>query len=142
MTTAPAVPRWDHPVRQADRPFDPDRLRWMLGKVQTWQPYVDGVLLDDLADVLDDYEPSEEEVEALATRLRGHLLRLVQLAVASKLGQRDQEVAGLVKRAREVHSEALPGDRSGDVGYLRRLAWTLEAFLERLVESQCIKEAP
>lgn len=141
MTTVPA-PRWEHPVRRADQPFDPDRLRWVLGKVQTWQPYVDGVLLDDVADVLDDYVPSEEEVEALATRLRGHLRRLVQLADASKVDQRDQEVAGLVERARTVRSEELPGDRSGDVGHLRRMAWTLEAFLECMVESQCLRESP
>ncbi|MFF3730199.1 DUF6415 family natural product biosynthesis protein [Streptomyces sp. NPDC002476] len=142
MTTASAVPRWDHPVRQADQPFDPDRLRWMLSKVQTWQPYVDGALLDDLAAVLDDYVPSEDEVEVLATRMRGHLTRLAQLAVASKADQRDQAVASLVKRARAVRPEALPGDRFRAVGYLRRMAWTLEEFLERLVENQCLKEAP
>lgn len=142
MTTAPAAPRWEHSVRQADQPFDPDQLRWMLSKVQKWQPYVDGVLLDDVAFVLDDYVPSEEEVEVLATRLSGHLLRLVQLAVTSKADQRDQEVADLVKRARTASSVALPGDRSRDVGHLRRMAWTLEAFLERLVEIQCLRGTP
>lgn len=39
MTAAETVPRWDHPVRLADSPFDPDRLRWVLGKVQRWAPY-------------------------------------------------------------------------------------------------------
>ncbi|MFE3146538.1 DUF6415 family natural product biosynthesis protein [Streptomyces sp. NPDC059218] len=129
-------------MRQADQPFDPDRLRWMLSKVQKWQPYVDGVLLDDVASVLDDYVPSAEEVEILAPRLSGHLLRLVQLAIASQVGQKDQKVADLVTRAQADSSVALTGDHTRDVGHLRRMAWTLDAFLERLVENQCLKEAP
>ncbi|WP_405710144.1 MULTISPECIES: DUF6415 family natural product biosynthesis protein [unclassified Streptomyces] len=92
--------------------------------------------------VLDDYVPSEEEVEVLVTRLSGHLLRLVQLAVTSKVDQQNQKASDLVKRARATRSVALTGDHSQDVGHLRRMAWTLEAFLERLVEIQCLKEAP
>ncbi|MEU2134169.1 DUF6415 family natural product biosynthesis protein [Streptomyces sp. NPDC018352] len=128
-------------MSQADQPFAPDRLRWMLSKVQKWQPYVDGVLLDDVAFVLDNYMPSEEEVEVLATRLSGHLLRLVQ-AVTSKVDRWDQKASDLVKRALATGSVALTGDHSQDVGHLRRMAWTLEAFLERLVENQCLKETP
>ncbi|MFE7113334.1 DUF6415 family natural product biosynthesis protein [Streptomyces sp. NPDC057575] len=129
-------------MRQADQPFDPDRLRWMLSKVQKWQPYVDGVLLDDVASGLDDYVPSAEEVEVLTPRLSGHLLRLVQLAIASQVGQQDQKIADLVTRARATRSVALTGDHSQEVGHLRRMPWTLEAFLERLVENHCLKETP
>lgn len=141
VTAVPTVPRWDHPVRQADQPFDPDRLRFVLQKVQRWQPYVDGLLLDDLAVVLDDYTPSEEEIEGMAMRLRGHLRRLVNLAVTSKVDFRDEQVSELVEHARTVRSEEVPGDHRQAVGHLRRMAWTVNELLERLVENQCLKEA-
>ncbi|MER6633689.1 DUF6415 family natural product biosynthesis protein [Streptomyces sp. NPDC000987] len=140
MSAAATVPRWDHPVRKADEPFDPDRLRWVLQKIQRWQPYVDGDLLEDLAVVLDDYMPAETEVHDLARRLRGHLSRLVNLAVVSRLDRRD-EVAVLVLQARSVRAEELPGGHRQDVGHVRRMAWTLNELLERLVASQCLKEA-
>ncbi|MFJ2895833.1 DUF6415 family natural product biosynthesis protein [Streptomyces sp. NPDC087218] len=129
-------------MRRTHQPFDPARLNWMLGKVQRWQPYVDGDLLDDVAAVLDDYVPSEDEAEVLATRLRGHLRRMVQLAVTSQVDQRDPEVADLVKRAQDARSTALGEDHSEAVGHLRQLAWTLDAFLECLVENQCLRERP
>ncbi|MDK0519581.1 DUF6415 family natural product biosynthesis protein [Streptomyces sp. ML-6] len=129
-------------MRKADQPSDPARLSWMLGKAQTWQPYVDGNRLDDVAAVLDNYVPSKDEVEALGTRLRSHLRHMVQLAVTSQADQRDPEVADLVKRAQDARSAALGEDHSEAVGHLRQLAWRLDAFLERLVENQCLRERP
>jgi hypothetical protein len=121
--------------------MDPDRLRMVLEKVQKWQPYVDGSLLDDVAAVLDDYMPNEEEVDDSALRLRGHLMRLTNLAVTAKVVEQDERVATLVERARAVRSEELPGDHWRAVGHVRRMAWTLDELLERLVENQCLKEA-
>ncbi|MFC7841865.1 DUF6415 family natural product biosynthesis protein [Streptomyces sp. NPDC057382] len=141
--SAPAqAPRWTHPVRpaQADR-FNPDRLRWVLQKVQTWAPYVDGHLLDDIARVVDDYTPTEAEVDDSALRLRGHLMRLVRLADAAQVTQ-DERVTELVERARTVRSEELPGDHRRAVGHIRRMAWTLEELLDRLVAVQCLAEEP
>jgi hypothetical protein len=126
-------------VRKADEPFDPDRLRWVLKKVQRWQPYVDGSLLDDLAVVLDDYTPTEDEMEDIALRLRGHLMRLVNLAVTSQMDRQDDEVAELVAAGRAIRSEELPGQHLQAVGHLRRMAWTLNELLERLVAAQCLK---
>ncbi|MBK3568271.1 hypothetical protein JHN47_31695 [Streptomyces sp. MBT62] len=128
-------------MRRAEKPSDPDKVRWLLGKVQTWQPYVDGLLLDDLAAVLDDYSPSEEEVEDFALRLRGHLMRLANLALTSKVAERDEVVAELVERARDIRSEELPGDHRQAVGHVRRMAWNVNELLERLVETQCLKAA-
>ncbi|MEU9014655.1 DUF6415 family natural product biosynthesis protein [Streptomyces sp. NPDC048479] len=141
MTAQIEIPRWDHPVRAADLPFDPERLRWVLGRVQKWQPYVDGSLLDDVATVLDNYTPSEDEIDDNAMRLRGHLMRLVNLAVTAKVVEQDEQVAQLVERARTFRAEELPGDHRKAVGHVRRLAWTLNELLERLVENQCLKEA-
>jgi hypothetical protein len=142
VTAPDTIQRWDHPVRAADLPFDPERLRWVLGKVQKWQPYVDGSLLDDVATVLDNYTPSEDEIDDSALRLRGHLMRLVNLAEADKVVERDGRVDELVTRARCVRSEELPGDHRRAVGHVRRMAWTLNELLERLVENQCLKEEP
>ncbi|WP_373465907.1 DUF6415 family natural product biosynthesis protein [Streptomyces sp. V3I8] len=62
----------------------------MLEKVQRWAPYVDGLLLDDAAVVLDDHTPVEDEIDEHAQRLRGHLMRLVHLTVASRAAERDE----------------------------------------------------
>jgi hypothetical protein len=121
--------------------MDPARLQMVLEKVQKWQPYVDGSLLDDVAVVLDDYMPSEEEVDDSALRLRGHLMRLTNLALTAKLVDRDERVAELVAEARTVRAKELPGDHRKAVGHVRRMAWTLDELLERLVENQCLKEA-
>ncbi|MDF3141080.1 MULTISPECIES: DUF6415 family natural product biosynthesis protein [unclassified Streptomyces] len=139
--TAPAeVPAWTHPVRAAVLPFDADRLRWVLNKVQTWKPYIDGSLLDDLAAVLDDYTPSEDEIGESAMRLRGHLMRLVNLAVTANVVDQDKQVGELVEKARAVRSQDLPADPLKAVGYVRQMGWTLDALLERLVANQCLKE--
>jgi hypothetical protein len=141
MMATETAPRWEHSVRPADRPFDPDRLRWVLKKVQQWAPYVDCLLLDDLAIVLDDYTPTEDEVEDIALRLRGHLMRLVNLAVTSQADEQDQEVAELVTTGRAIRDEELPGGHHQAVGHVRRMAWTVNELLERLVENQCLKAA-
>ncbi|MFJ8488448.1 DUF6415 family natural product biosynthesis protein [Streptomyces sp. NPDC094038] len=121
--------------------MDPDRLRMVLAKVHQRQPYVDGSLLDDVAAVLDDYMPNEEEVDDSALRLRGHLMRLTNLAVTAKVVDHDKRVAELVEYPRAVRAEELPGDHRRAVGHVRRMAWTLDELLERLVENQCLKEA-
>ncbi|MFD8228546.1 DUF6415 family natural product biosynthesis protein [Streptomyces massasporeus] len=138
--TAPAG--WAHPVRDAEaHRFAPERLRWVLRKVQTWAPYVDGCLLDDIARVVDDYTPTEAEVEDSALRLRGHLMRLVRLADTAQVTQ-DERVMELVERARTVRAEELPGDHRRAVGHVRRMALTLEDLLDRLVAVQCLAEEP
>ncbi|WP_405653862.1 DUF6415 family natural product biosynthesis protein [Streptomyces sp. NBC_00019] len=91
--------------------------------------------------VLDDYTPNDEEIEDIVLRLRGHLMRLVNLAVTSKVDAQDQKVAELVTDGRTIRSEELPGGHWQAVGHVRRLAWTVNELLERLVENQCLKEA-
>jgi hypothetical protein len=142
--TAPVeVSRWTHPVRAAEHDrFNPERLRWALSKVQKWQPYVDGLLLDDLAHVIDDYTPTEDEVDESALRLRGHLMRLVNLAVTAKVTDQDERVNELVDQARAIRAEELPADHRRAVGHVRQMAWTLDELLERLVANQCLKEKP
>ncbi|MET9731995.1 DUF6415 family natural product biosynthesis protein [Streptomyces sp. NPDC006458] len=143
MSAPPEAPGWDHAVRSAEyHRFDPERLRWILGKVQQWQPYVDGLLLDDIARVLDDYTPTEAEIDDSALRLRGHLMRLANLAVTSQVTEQDERVGDLVTLSRALRSEELPADHRRAVGHVRRMAWTTEELLERLVANQCLKEEP
>ncbi|MGA5146949.1 DUF6415 family natural product biosynthesis protein [Streptomyces griseoincarnatus] len=143
MTAATTLrPGWSHPVRAAVPPFTEAGLRKILEKVQRWTPYVDGLLLDDVAAVLDDYTPTEHEIEEHTQRLRGHLLRLVHLAVVSRVAETDQQTAVLVERARTIRSEEVPTDHRRAVGHIRRMAWMLDELLERLVARQCLTEAP
>jgi hypothetical protein len=140
--TAPALAaRWNHPVRAAVPPFTAEGLQRVLEKLRSWQPYVDGSLLDDVAAVLDDYMPIEAEIDDMVLRLRGHLTRLVDLAVSAKVVGQDPQVGETVRRARTIRQEELPGDHRRAVGHIRRMAWTLDGLLELLVANQCLKEA-
>jgi hypothetical protein len=65
-------------------------------------------------------------------------VRLVDTAPVS----RDDRVTELIERARTVRAEELPGDHVKAVGYVRRMAWTLEELLDRLVAVQCLAEEP
>jgi hypothetical protein len=142
MTDTVQAPGWTHPVRQAVLPGTPEGLKRLLEKVQNWAPYVDGLLLDDVAAVLDDHMPGEDEVVEHAQRLSSHLMRLVNLAVASKVDQRDRKVADLVARGCELRSEELPGGYGQAVGHIRRMAWTLNELLELMVKHQCLTDEP
>jgi len=71
-------------------PLDREALEHVLEKIRTWQPFDGGALLDDVAEVLDNVMPDEEDVEELGQRLRGHLMRLVDIAIAAGAEQRDE----------------------------------------------------
>ncbi|KAF3470110.1 DUF6415 family natural product biosynthesis protein [Streptomyces sp. Tu 3180] len=142
MTATALCPGWSHPVRAAVPPFTEAGLRRVLEKVQRWAPYVDGLLLEDVAAVLDDYTPTEHEGDEHAQRLRGHLRRLIDLAVVSTVAEQDEQVADLVERGRALRSEETPAEHRRAVGHIRRMAWTLDNLLERLVAHQCLTEAP
>lgn len=136
-----AVQRWTRPVRTWTPPLDPDALHSVLTKVRQWQPFDGDALLHDVGVALDDCIPPEEQVDGLAQRLRGHLMRLVDIAVAAEAEQRGTEAAQLIEQARTVRSEDLPGDHWKAVGQLRRMSWTVNELLERLVATRCLKEA-
>ncbi|MGW8954747.1 DUF6415 family natural product biosynthesis protein [Streptomyces sp. NPDC055709] len=114
-------------------------LARVLTQLRDWQAFDGEALLDDVADVLDDIAPAEEHVEQLAERLRGHLMRLVNIAVANEAEQRDDTAAWLVGRARALRSEELPGGHWKAVGHLRRMGWTVNELLERMVDTGCVK---
>jgi len=135
-----AVQRWTRPVPAWTPPLHPGALQAVLSKVRQWQPFDGGALLDDVGAVLDDYVPAAEQVEELTQRLRGHLMRLVDIAVTAGAEQRDAATAGLIEQARTVHCEDVPGGCRQAVGHLRRMGWTVNELHERLVATKCLKE--
>lgn len=135
------VQRWTRPVVPWRPPLDQAAMERVLEKVRQWQPFDGDALLDDVAAVLDEYVPDEESVDEIALRLRGHLMRLVNIAIAAEAEQRDKSAAQLIERARALRCEELPGDHWRTVGHLRRMGWTANELLERLVATKCLKEA-
>ncbi|MFI8194783.1 DUF6415 family natural product biosynthesis protein [Streptomyces sp. NPDC085946] len=112
----------------------------MLEKLRDWQPFDGGALLDDVAAALDDVPPAKEDTEELAERLRGHLMQLVNIAVAGEAEQ-DTAAAQLIEQARMLRADDVPGDHRKAVGHLRRMGWTASELLEQLVAMKHLKEA-
>ncbi|MEU1629342.1 DUF6415 family natural product biosynthesis protein [Streptomyces sp. NPDC020096] len=128
------------PVEPAVPPFEAEELENILARFRAWDPFDGEAVLDDVADALDALGPAEEDVEELGERLRGHLMSLVNIAVAAKADQADERAALLIEQARTVRSQEMPGDHRRAVGHLRRMGWTVSELLERLVETQCVKD--
>ncbi|MFJ6636733.1 DUF6415 family natural product biosynthesis protein [Streptomyces sp. NPDC091376] len=120
-------------------PLDAEGLAHVIACLRGWQAFDGEALLDDVADALDDVVPAEADVDDLAERLRGHLMRLVNIAVANEAEQRDEAAARLIERARVLRVEELPGGHWNAVGHLRRMGWIASELLERLVERRCVK---
>jgi hypothetical protein len=120
-------------------PADAETLSALLVAVRAWRPFDGGALLDDVGAVLDDVIPDEDGIEDAAERLRGHLMQLVDIAVAAGADQ-DDAAAALIAQAREVRVEDVPGDHWRAVGHLRRMAWTVNELLERLAVTGCLKD--
>ncbi|MFJ8754595.1 DUF6415 family natural product biosynthesis protein [Streptomyces sp. NPDC102441] len=117
-------------------PLDPVELRRVLQKVRVWEPFDADALLDDVGTALDDVPPAEEYQEELAERLRGHLMQLVDIAIGGDAEAKDATAHALIEHAREVRSKDMPGDPRRAVGHLRRMAWTVNELLERLLATR------
>ncbi|MFD5575097.1 DUF6415 family natural product biosynthesis protein [Streptomyces cadmiisoli] len=141
MSASAPMCLWAHSMERWQPPLGREALEDVLQKVPAWQPFDGAALLDDVAIVLDDLTPPEDLHDELAQRFRGHLMRLVAIAVATRAAAEDTETAELIERARSIRSEEMPGDHRQAVGHLRRLAWTVNELLERLVATKCLKEA-
>ncbi|MFI5888319.1 DUF6415 family natural product biosynthesis protein [Streptomyces sp. NPDC051554] len=132
--------RWTPPVEATTPPLDSARLEAILDKVRDWQPFNGDAVLDDVGAVLDDFVLPEESLDDHAQRLRGHSMRLVDIAVAAQAERKDKAAARLIDRARAVRSEEVPGDHRQAVGHLRRMAWSVNELLDLLVELGYTKE--
>ncbi len=137
MSVAPLKRR---PATRWEPPLDPEALRHLLTAMRAWQPFDINALLDDAGDALDHVPPPAEHADALAQRLREHLTRLVDIAVAAGAEERDDQAADLIARARALRSEE-PPDHAPTALHLRRLGWAVHELLERLIETHCVKGA-
>ncbi|MFI2289798.1 DUF6415 family natural product biosynthesis protein [Streptomyces niveus] len=129
--TAPPVERWSPPL-------DSEGLARIASLLRQVKP-LEGIV-DDVGDVLGEQDPGESEFGEIAERLRGDLLRLVAIANAAGNGDGDAEVCRLLQRARTLRSEALPDDSRQALGQLGRMAGLVNDLLERLVETNIVKE--
>jgi len=127
-------------VERWEPPLDGEALSSLLTKVREWQAYDGEALLDDVAAVLDEVVPAEDRIDEFGDRLRGHLMQLVNIALAAEADQ-DEETARLIEQARTVRSEDVPGDHWKAVGHLRRMGWIVNELLEQLVATNCLKAA-
>ncbi|WP_406723444.1 DUF6415 family natural product biosynthesis protein [Streptomyces sp. GD-15H] len=139
MTAPGTVQRFTRPVPRWTPPLSGDELATVLHRIRSWQAFDGDALLDDVAAALDDVPPAEEDVEEIAQRLRGHLMRLVTIAVAAEAEQ-DATAAQLIGQARTLRAEDVPGHHRKAIGHLRRMGWTANELLERLVATRCLKE--
>ncbi|WP_405821897.1 DUF6415 family natural product biosynthesis protein [Streptomyces sp. NBC_00838] len=129
--TAPLVERWSPPL-------DSEGLARIASLLRQVKPLE--AIVDDVGDVLGDQDPCENEFGEIAERLRGDLLRLVAIANAAGVGDGDAEVCRLLQRAHTLRSEALPAVSRKALGHLRRMAGVVNDLLERLVETNIVKE--
>ncbi|WPP30476.1 DUF6415 family natural product biosynthesis protein [Streptomyces sp. CL7] len=104
MTAPGTVPR---PVYLWTPPLNSGQLATVLNRLRGWTAFDGGALLDDIAAALDDVPPAEGDTAPLAERLRGHLARLVTIAVARE-AYRDTTAAQLALLARTLQTEPLP----------------------------------
>lgn len=120
---------------------DNEAVADLLARIRTWTPLDGDALLDDVASVLDDVPPSEDETEEIAERLRGHLMQLVHIATANGIEEKSAYGADLVQRARTLRVEEVPGDHRQGILHLRQLGWATNELLDQLVALKFIKEA-
>nr|WP_237330011.1 DUF6415 family natural product biosynthesis protein [Streptomyces sp. BA2] len=116
--------QWNPPLRS-------DQLRLVRDRLVAWTPLNLEVIFDDLDAAIGSQPPTAATIAALLERLRGHLKRLCDIAVA------DPKLSGLIERGRLVWDERLPADYQDAVGLARRLAF----MLERLIEDCAIEGA-
>ncbi|WND39988.1 DUF6415 family natural product biosynthesis protein [Streptomyces sp. BB1-1-1] len=131
--TVLTAPSWSAPLA-------PSELADVLTKLRQWTPYDGEAVLDDVGAVLDDVLPPRDLLADLAVRLRGHLARLADIAVATEADQADHEAKRLVRQARAVCAQQAPVAHAPTVGQLRRLAWAVNELLERLTVLGCLRE--
>lgn len=131
--TAPPVGRWSPPL-------DSEGLARIASLLRQVKPLE--AIVDDVGDVLSDQDPCENEFGEIAERLRGGLLRLVAIAKANANANAngDAQVCRLLQRAHMMRSAALPDGSRQALGYLRRMAGLVNDLLERLAETNHVKE--
>ncbi|WP_193511113.1 DUF6415 family natural product biosynthesis protein [Streptomyces griseoloalbus] len=137
--TAPSAEHFFCSAPQWTPPLSGGELATVLNRLRGWTAFDGDALLDDVALALDDVAPAEEVTQEIAQRFLGHLMRLVNIAIAAEAG-RDADAAQLIERARTLRTQGVPGDHRRAVGHLRRRGWIVNELLEQLVEARCLEK--
>ncbi|WP_190086301.1 DUF6415 family natural product biosynthesis protein [Streptomyces longisporoflavus] len=127
------VPRWTPPLRS-------DELRFVLDKITAWTPLDVAMIFDDLDTAIGDRPPPAATTAALAERLRVHLKRLGDIAVADPNHPPAKKKGRLIEQARLLRDQTLPTGHQETVGLTRRLAFVVADLAEVLIETGCIKD--
>lgn len=110
-------------------------LRW------AWTARDSEALLDDVAMAMDDIAPREEDIEDFVERSRGYLMRLVNIAVSTRIWQESVYADTLIQRARTLRADEMPGDHRHAVQHLRQMGWVVSELLDQLVTLNSIEGA-
>ncbi|WP_331762293.1 hypothetical protein OG612_44995 (plasmid) [Streptomyces sp. NBC_01527] len=163
MTAAEAtesdVPKWAPPL-------DADGLRFVLKQMATWTPLDVKAIFDDLEAAIGyQVEASRRPAKRLpavlravmrrpgrgspaaapatvelVVRLRSHLARLGNIAVADPKFPPTDVMVQLVERGRPMRDEHAPGDQEQTLALARRLAFVLSDLVEELIEARYIED--
>ncbi|MEX2985694.1 DUF6415 family natural product biosynthesis protein [Streptomyces sp. C36] len=120
-------------------PLTRENVAYVLESMRRWKPLSVEGAFEDLNELLGEQTPQPERFDELAERLRGHLMQLVNIALADLSGN-EGPTDPLIERARAQRSQELPGDDRRALGHLRRLARTTAELLELLIETRKIKD--
>ncbi|MEU0857524.1 DUF6415 family natural product biosynthesis protein [Streptomyces griseofuscus] len=133
------------PERKAEPwqpPLSAGGLADVLGLMRRWawtEQHTEA-LLEDVALALDDVlAPSEEVIEDIVQRFRGHLMKLVDIAVSSLVWQGSAYANTLILRGRALRAEEMPGDYPRAVQHLRQMGWIVSELLDQLVACESIE---
>ncbi|EDY43074.2 MULTISPECIES: DUF6415 family natural product biosynthesis protein [unclassified Streptomyces] len=128
----PGVPKWTPPL-------DAGSLKLVLERITAWKPLDVEAIFDDLDMTIGNQPPPVAATGALIERLRDHLKRLSDIAVADKQFAPTVEMARLVELGRPMRDERTPADHQKAVGFARRLAFVTSDLVDELIEARYIK---
>ncbi|WP_372350904.1 DUF6415 family natural product biosynthesis protein [Streptomyces sp. KL116D] len=132
MTTGSTSESWSPPP-------DAGYLAHVLARMIAWEPLDMDVLLDDVADALDEVPVAAKDVPPLADRLVAHLNRLGAIAIAAKIDEHDEDVARTISHGARLRAVALPDEPDLAHGHLRRIGWAVSELADQLVKMRCLK---
>ncbi|MEV0528567.1 DUF6415 family natural product biosynthesis protein [Streptomyces sp. NPDC050439] len=131
---ASPAPAWQSPLSQ-------NELRRVLERITAQEPFLVDAIFDDLDASIGSQAPTAATAGVLIERLRRHLKRLSDIAVADPSYPPTEEMGRLINLGRPLHDEPLPANHQEAVGLARRLAFVVSDLVEALLETRSIKGA-
>ncbi|MFF1378725.1 DUF6415 family natural product biosynthesis protein [Streptomyces sp. NPDC058308] len=140
-TTVAAQERALHDIPKWVSSHSSDDLRTFLRCLTAWQPLDLELIFDDLDTAIGNQPPPVTDTTALIERLRIHLARLSDIAVADAKYLPTTGLARLIERGRSIREERVPAEHQQAIGLARRLAFVTSDLVEELIGASYIKGA-